>query len=123
MPSADNDMGLLSGISVKIPEGRRWGVGGTGGMLCRYIVLREVEGAELNQPTLPTDERWLSRWLEERRPALDARMLDFLTADTLLDRFEDGEMGWSLRWSKSLATASACFHASSLSAVRASTLD
>ena len=86
-------MGLISGISVKIPAGRRWGIGGTGGMLCRYMGLREVEGAELNQPTLPIDERWLSRGFEARRPALDARMLDFLTADTLLDRFEDGDIG------------------------------
>jgi len=67
--------------SVMISSGRRRGMGGTGGM---SSIVADGRPEELVRwpPMLLTDDRRL----EERRPALETRMLDFFTASTRLDR-------------------------------------
>jgi len=71
------------GMSVKISCGRRRGIGGTGGISSNVADGMPEELPRWLPLKLLTEDRLL---VEDRRPALETRMLDFLTASTRLER-------------------------------------
>jgi len=92
IPEVENAVELLAvaGESVEISVGRRLGNGG-GGLLLSTL-LKEVP--------LPASDRWLSRRLGVRNPAIETRLgvrnpaietraLDLRFAETRLERFDE----------------------------------